>query len=80
MNKKTPKNDDGTLLKSTDLLALLSKWEYKVTQLKGNAAWQLDIPKSIINSEIKGIRMCKKHLKEVLQANVKLNRREANQK
>ena len=52
---------------SSDLFAeLFDKWEDKISHLKTNAAGQHSIPKARINAEIKGIRLCKKQLKEFL--------------
>jgi len=62
----TPENSERDSVESTILFALLSKWEDKITHLKGNAAGQHSIPKARINAEIKGIRLCKKHLKDIL--------------
>jgi hypothetical protein len=64
-------SEERTKLISSDLFAeLFNKWDDKISQLKLNASGQHSIPKARINAEIKGIRLCKKHLKEFL-ANAK---------
>ena len=63
----TENKTDVPEVDSSDLFAeLIDKWDNKIRHLKTNAAGQHAIPKSRINAEIKGIRLCKKQLKELI--------------
>ena len=60
-------SEERTKLISSDLFAeLLDKWDDKIISLKTTAAFQHAIPKSRIAAEVKGIRYCKKQLREFI--------------